>query len=682
MGPRRRSEAWTLWPFQPRKSQPHFFSSCLWTPLLFLFMGPGASGENAERMVGVTGASANFSLNLSAYSEIELVTWSGPYGSFILIPAEGIPQFTNKSYKRRLNITVTSYSFSLYNLTLKDSGHYEAKINHMDSEDTANAVFTLTVYDPLREPQVILKSVTVSENASCTITLICSVQGEGKDVRYSWAPVGLRVSESSGNSTLTISWMPCDQDMPYTCKAQNPVSQTNSHPVFARQFCTDAVASREGPVVETVEKLLGASFRLPLALPDTQDVERVLWIFNTSIINSTREGITTVTQSKVPDKNEVWVSNQDHSLNIGHLRMENTGTYHAYVCSRDSRVISMKHVTLLIYRKLKTPRITRGQFITDNGFCKVKLECSLEDSEPDVTYCWTSSVQEGIVHKGSQFQPSWKLGEDHPTFSCTASNPVSNSSWMFVSEDNCPGPDWILPIVFSLLALFLLCTMAVAGWAVHFIFVSLVSFLYIFVTGSSSLIPAFSLEPPGIPKLCPLRQMHPARRRVRGWVWSQPCMRCSRLTTDHLLSTLPQVHNNRDTPLKASNHQQKNPTSSSSDSGGTSEDEERTKIPPPVWGRGEVCVPPASENSARGLAPEVEAQYNLITPSGTDLAPVVNGDTVYAHLFHNSKGMDPILQKKEVSVTIYCSVQRSQMVVPPSQDDPESSENSTYENFT
>lgn len=92
--------------------------------------------------------------------------------------------------------------------------------------------------------------------------------------------------------------------------------------------------------------ILGESVTLPLALPASQDIENVVWMFNTSVI-SKEWGEAAKAD---PEKNTAWVS-QDYSLKIGQLRMEDAGPYHAYICSKASGVISMKHVTLLIYRE-------------------------------------------------------------------------------------------------------------------------------------------------------------------------------------------------------------------------------------------------------------------------------------------------------------------------------------------
>ncbi|KAG8507771.1 T-lymphocyte surface antigen Ly-9, partial [Galemys pyrenaicus] len=579
MGPRGHTEAWTFWPFKPQKSQPHVFSPVLWTPLLYLFLGPGASGEDSGarlRVTGMLGGSATFPLSISVDPEIEHVTWNGPHGSLILASPTGSSLLMDKSYQNRVNISITSYSLSLYNLTLKDAGPYKAQINRKNSRVTTDVEFTLAVYEKLREPQITLESAAVTENASCTITLICSVHGKGKDIHYSWTPTAPHASESYGSATLTISWEPCGQELSYTCTARNPVSQSSSRPFFARQFCTGA--SIEGRGEETVAGLLGESIVLPLELPDRQDVEKVLWIFNTSVINNTWGEIATVDpliQSRVPDKNEVWVSNHDHSLKIKQLRMENAGPYDAYVCSKTSRVTRTRHVTLLVYQRLQKPKVTQVLGVPEDGFCKVRLACSVEDSAPDVTYRWTSSLQKGTVHEGASFTASWRLGENHPIFNCTASNPVSNSSQMVASEDVCPAPmkSKILLTVILLMVFILSCTV-IFGWC----------------------------------------------------IWKKK----------------KQLHGNNYTTLKALRHQQGPLSDSSSDSSdGTDEHEQRPGMQLPVHGTDELCVQFTSEDSAQDGASEGQAEYILVTPDGMAPATVVKGDTVYAQVCHNPQPGTP-----------------------------------------
>lgn len=121
---------------------------------------------------------------------------------------------------------------------------------------------------------------------------------------------------------------------------------------------------------------------------------------------------------------------------------------------------------------------------------------------------------------------------------------------------------------------------------------------------------------------------------------------------------------------------------SSSDSNGTTEeDEERTGMHQPVNGRDQVCDSVTREDAGLYSDSEGQPEYDLVTPDNMAPAFVVEGETVYTQVFLNLQGKTPVPQKKENSATVYCSIQKPQKVVPPSQqNDLKSPEIPTYEN--
>lgn len=69
-----------------------------------------------------------------------------------------------------------------------------------------------------------------------------------------------------------------------------------------------------------------------------------------------------------------------------------------------------------------------------NSTCNVTLTCSVEKEEENVTYSWSPLGEEGNVIRIFQTPDSQEL-----TYTCTAWNPVSNSSDSISAKQLCAG---------------------------------------------------------------------------------------------------------------------------------------------------------------------------------------------------------------------------------------------------
>ncbi|XP_012393965.1 T-lymphocyte surface antigen Ly-9 isoform X3 [Orcinus orca] len=496
---------------------------------------------------------------------------------------------------------------------------------------------------------------------SVILSLNISVDAEIEHITWSGPQQALALADASGkiilidksyqgrinvtqNNSLSINKLTLKDAGSY--KAQ--INQKNSKVTTSEKFTLsiyDLGASRGRPMGETVAGILGESITLSLALPDSQHIDNVVWMFNTSIISEERGEEATANQLikfKDPNQSTVWVSSQDYSLKIGQLKMEDAGPYHAYVCS-NARVASTKHINLSIYRRLKKPKVTRSLGLTEDGVCRISLTCSVEDSGHNVTYRW-SPLQKGAVvsQGGAHLSVSWRSGEKHPSFTCRASNPVSNSSQQFLSRDFCPGCSPVQPDLRALRP-----ERRTALWF------------------GISLMVLFTL-------LC---------FGISGWCFWKKKGRCSAPAFSSSQVEAPadtSGYEKVDTFPKTARHV----SDSSSDSNGTTEeDEERTEMHQPVNGRDQVCDLVTQEDAGHDSDSEGQAEYYLVTPDDTTPALAIEGETVYTQVFLDFQGQTPVPQKKEKSATIYYSIQKPQKVVPaPQQNDLESPEISTYEN--
>nr|XP_021502756.1 T-lymphocyte surface antigen Ly-9 [Meriones unguiculatus]XP_021502757.1 T-lymphocyte surface antigen Ly-9 [Meriones unguiculatus] len=649
--------AWTLEVSDKlRRSQQQVLPPILWIPLLFLLMGPGASGEETPPKVisGTLGGSVTFSLNISWDTEIEHIAWNSPSKTLAIMDSKKNIVILDRKYSGRLKISRDSYSLYMSNLNKDDSGSYQAQINQKNSSVTTTEAFILHVYEELQEPQVAVQSVTLSENDSCTITLICTVNGAKDGVQYNWTQKDTHFNSSQGSHILTVSQSICDPDLPYTCKARNPVSQSFSQPVHVWQLC--AGTSRRKTAGETLVGILGESVTLPLASLASQDTKKIVWVSNTdtntSIISKDRKGAATADphrEFRGPEEPRVRISDQDYSLKITRLKMEDAGTYRAYVCSEASGDPRMTHFNLLIYKRLKKPSVTQSPVQRKNSLCKVFLTCSVEDGGNNVTFTWMPLQKKAVTFEGSsQLSISWKSGDHLPDFTCTAHNPVSNSSSQFSSEIICSGPKRQMKLGILLLLVFIV-------------------LLFLAIVLSS----CYILK---LKKHCTPLVIRYSQAEAPAEIPEGPASHMNFAMLSQRYEKLGMANQTERQSLPTSD--------SSSDSRATIEEaEEKSRMHSTANSRNEVYDLATQEDTAYDLASEGQADYEAITPDDAVVKSEDEEEMAYAQVCLNAQGKMPVPQKEEGSHTIYCSVQKPKKMVQTPQQDAEYPGISTYENF-
>ncbi|XP_020835264.1 SLAM family member 9-like [Phascolarctos cinereus] len=205
---------------------------------------------------------------------------------------------------------------------------------------------------------------------------------------------------------------------------------------------------------------IGESINLKNPELSHEPYSEVSWFYNET------QKILTWTKGK---KNKVFETNlktrihlgaDNITLHIQQLQKEDSSTYKLQTSLLKTGKDFSEHIRLDVYERLTEPKITLGPRINDNGACLVNVTCSVEQVRENVTYNWTPVGQGANASSGGPIlNIIWKPG-DHDQYTCTAMNPVSNSSHTVLASELCAGKTSrvsqellvvILPSVFSLL---------------------------------------------------------------------------------------------------------------------------------------------------------------------------------------------------------------------------------------
>ncbi|XP_005203535.1 SLAM family member 6 isoform X2 [Bos indicus] len=207
-------------PFSTAKSMIWLFQALL---LVFFCRGPGNSFSEASStplvVNGVLRESVTLPSKFPVKENITFITWLHEGSSVIFIwPKEAKIQVTDPKRKDQLNVT-ESYSLHLNNLSMADVGHYRAQIT--TSTSSLNTDYNLQIFRRLSNLQV-AHHTTWSENNTCEIQLMCSVENPNDNVSFRWQVAG---NPYHSEANLSISWDPKSlSEETYTCIAENPVS--------------------------------------------------------------------------------------------------------------------------------------------------------------------------------------------------------------------------------------------------------------------------------------------------------------------------------------------------------------------------------------------------------------------------------------------------------------------------
>ncbi|XP_032438365.1 SLAM family member 5-like isoform X2 [Xiphophorus hellerii] len=125
----------------------------------------------------------------------------------------------NNPFKGRVEFNNTSFSLTIRDLTLQDSGEFSL-IGEVNDKQVS-VFITLQVHEPLSTNSIVFFNVTeAGSDGFCTVFLECKANPHS-NVTYSWT-VG---TQTRKGSTLQYSIRPQDGETTFTCKASNVISE-------------------------------------------------------------------------------------------------------------------------------------------------------------------------------------------------------------------------------------------------------------------------------------------------------------------------------------------------------------------------------------------------------------------------------------------------------------------------
>nr|XP_027806551.1 LOW QUALITY PROTEIN: SLAM family member 5 [Marmota flaviventris] len=184
-----------------------------------------------------------------------------------------------------------------------------------------------------------------------------------------------------------------------------------------------------------VNGILGESATFPLNIQESEQLSSIAWTSKTSVAFMTPGDPGTAPTVVTTHRNyyeRIEVTDQNYNLIINDLRMEDAGVYLADINTKNFPYTTTKRYHLQVYRRLEKPKITQSFMASVNSTCNVTLTCSVEKEEKNVTYSWSPLGEEGSVLQIFQTPQDREL-----TYTCTAWNPVSNSSDSISAQQLC-----------------------------------------------------------------------------------------------------------------------------------------------------------------------------------------------------------------------------------------------------
>uniref|UniRef100_A0A452J4F4 Ig-like domain-containing protein n=1 Tax=Gopherus agassizii TaxID=38772 RepID=A0A452J4F4_9SAUR len=137
-------------------------------------------------------------------------------------------------------------------------------------------------------------------------------------------------------------------------------------------------------------------------------------------------------------RGRVRLYGRTYSLEISNLTMTDEGKYEA-----EKNLIGHNKYScgypLSIYKRLSEPEIRVHPVMAGNGTCNVTFTCSAGERARHLTYTWTRPAGGAVLSTEESLLVQHRQGDKDLPITCTATNPVSNSSASASPKVACEG---------------------------------------------------------------------------------------------------------------------------------------------------------------------------------------------------------------------------------------------------
>nr|XP_033779293.1 SLAM family member 5-like [Geotrypetes seraphini] len=233
-------------------------------------------------------------------------------------------------------------------------------------------------------------------------------------------------SETPGSQQLGQHYLlainGCKDNEGEKCQVDERCSVTWKCCFYVKRKAIHASKGLQTPV--ELNGILGGLVTFHPEIPEEYHVISVTWILVASskviaVIKPNQD----ITVRDVQYQGRVETPNRNYALQIKGLRMEDSGSYSVTVYS--NMVTIKRDYKLQVFQRVSVLDINVTSMGGSSMNCKVMLNCTVKEAGKGIVYTWSKGGENKQVYAGPILQLSLTADNSKLTYTCKATNPVS-----------------------------------------------------------------------------------------------------------------------------------------------------------------------------------------------------------------------------------------------------------------